>query len=461
VNTGWGAGCACLACLLSLFSDLARAADDGMEGTVAAVAVPLPPVQFRGITDKRQEIDLPTVLKRAREQSLTVLQAKERTKENKANLSETKSEMLPNVKFDAGVGRTLGNISNIGEIPSSRATLFLNPARSYYNAKAAGYMERAGEAELDSVTRESLLTAALQYYDLLRTQALVQIAEQAVQMAQRLVATTDALHQQGLAIRADVLRANTELADRQQRLLEHQRDYRVASIGLATTLHSDPTVMFVPTDNELRRTNLVAVSEVTEDLTNRALASRPEVSAASQKVAASKQQKKSAEWGQLIPSFGVEHWFGGFTGNRDTFYFVEWNVLDQMGGLLSSRSRAAKARVKQAQLHREQVGDRVAAEVLTARERVLTAGEQITTSQQAVTQAEEALRVSEERLREVVGVLRDSGITVLEVLQAQEALTRARRNFINAVVDYNQAQVGLAHSLGNPSDAMSTQAIPR
>lgn len=429
--------------------------------TETTPVVSLAPLQLRGITDKRQEIDLPTVLQLAREQSLTVLQAKERTKENKANLSGAKAEMLPNLKFDAGIGRTLGNISNIAEIPSSRATLFLNPARSYFTAKAAGNMERAGEAELDSVTRDVLLTAALQYYDLLRAQGLAQIAEQALEMAQRLVAITDALHQQGLAIRADVLRANTELADRQQRLLEGQRDYRVASIGLSTTIHSDPTVMFVTTDNELRQTNLVAIGAATEELTNRALATRPEVSAASQKVAASVQQSKAAEWGQLVPSFGVEHWFGGFRGDRDTFYFVEWNVLDQLGGLLTSRSRAEKARVKQAQLHREGVSDRVVAEVLTARERVLTAGERINTSQQAVAQVEETLRVSEERLREVVGVLKDSGITVLEVLQAQEALTRARRNFVNALVDYNQAHAEWTHSLGDPSYAVSTQAIPR
>jgi outer membrane protein TolC len=120
--------------------------------------------------------------------------------------------------------------------------------------------------------------------------------------------------------------------------------------------------------------------------------------------------------------------------------------------LLGTRRRAEKARVKQAQFRQEQVRDRIEAEVLAARERVLTAEEQITTAQQAVAQAEETLRVSEQRLKEVGGVLKDSSINVLEVLQAQDALNRARRNFVNALVDYNQAEAELLFAPGEIKD---------
>ncbi len=424
------------------------------EGETTPAVMPLAPIQLRTINGKRQEIDLPTVLKLAQERNLAVGQAQERANEQRANLASARAELLPNLKFDTGIGRTLGNISNIAQIPNARATLFLNPARSIFTAKAVDKLAQATEADLQSVMQGTLLTAIVQYYDLLRAQGQIRIAEQAVEAAQRLVTTTKALHEQGLAIRADVLRAQTELADKQQRLLEVQRDYRVASINLATTLNLDPTVTLFPTDREIRQTTGEIGKLGNEEigkLVERALKKRPETASAAQTLSAAQQQRKATVLGQIIPGFGVERWFGGFTGDRSTFYFVEWNILDQLGLLLGTRRRAEKARVKQAQLRQEQVSDRIEAEVLAARERVLTAEEQIHTAQQAVAQAEETLRVSEERLREVVGVLKDSSINVLEVLQAQDALNRARRNFVNALVDYNQAEAGLLYALGEIS----------
>jgi outer membrane protein TolC len=111
-----------------------------------------------------------SVLKLAQERNLTIAQARERANEQRANLAGARAELLPNLKFDTGIGRTLGNISNIADVPNARATLFLNPARSIFTAKAVGRLTQASEADLQSATQGTLLTAIVQYYDLLRAQ---------------------------------------------------------------------------------------------------------------------------------------------------------------------------------------------------------------------------------------------------------------------------------------------------
>ena len=54
--------------------------------------------------------------------------------------------------------------------------------------------------------------------------------------------------------------------------------------------------------------------------------------------------------------------------------------------------------------------------------------------EQAVNDAEEALRLNQERQARNIGL-------PLEVLEAEEALTRARLDFYRAIVEVNQAQV--------------------
>jgi outer membrane protein TolC len=55
--------------------------------------------------------------------------------------------------------------------------------------------------------------------------------------------------------------------------------------------------------------------------------------------------------------------------------------------------------------------------------------------------AAETLKLSEERKEFAVG-------NVLEVIQAEQDLTRARADYANAVVDYDKAQYALTRAIG-------------
>jgi Outer membrane protein len=89
----------------------------------------------------------------------------------------------------------------------------------------------------------------------------------------------------------------------------------------------------------------------------------------------------------------------------------------------------------------EKTRDDVIHQAVDAQTRVLSLRGQIDQAARAVDAAAETLKLSEERKEFAVG-------NVLEVIQAEQDLTRARTDYANAVVDYNKAQYALTRAIG-------------
>jgi len=68
-------------------------------------------------------------------------------------------------------------------------------------------------------------------------------------------------------------------------------------------------------------------------------------------------------------------------------------------------------------------------------------GDQLATAQRAVGAAEEALRLAQQRKEFAVGI-------VLEYIQAEQDLTRARLGHLKAATEFNKAQYTLSKAIG-------------
>ena len=81
--------------------------------------------------------------------------------------------------------------------------------------------------------------------------------------------------------------------------------------------------------------------------------------------------------------------------------------------------------------------------MVEARARVQSQADQLAISSRAIQAAEETLRLSQQRKELAVGV-------VLETVQAEQELTRARLDYLNAIAEYNKAQYALKRAIGDP-----------
>jgi outer membrane protein TolC len=89
----------------------------------------------------------------------------------------------------------------------------------------------------------------------------------------------------------------------------------------------------------------------------------------------------------------------------------------------------------------EKTRDAVIGEVVDTQTLVLSLRRQIDQAAQGVDAGAEGLKLSEERKEFAVA-------NVLEAIQAEQDLTRARIDYANAVVDYNKAQYALTRAIG-------------
>jgi len=186
-------------------------------------------------------------------------------------------------------------------------------------------------------------------------------------------------------------------------------------------------------------------------LIEQALASRPELKESRSLVAAAQDTRKGATYGPLIPSLGAQVFGGGLGGGPDggsSHFGAEGDYLVGLswrigpGGLFDpGRVHASKARLAQAELGESKLRDDIASEVLTQIARVQSLDDQIAMAEAKLAAATETLRFTRERKQYGVGI-------VLEDIQAQQDVQRARADYLNAIAEFNKAQFELSKAIG-------------
>ena len=129
-----------------------------------------------------------------------------------------------------------------------------------------------------------------------------------------------------------------------------------------------------------------------------------------------------------------------FGAQEDYLIGLNWRIGP--GGLFDfTRSRVAESRLRSAELVTERLNDQVTREVVEAFTRWQSLGDQIAATQHALEAAQEGLTLARQRREFAVGI-------VLETIQAEQDLTRARLDYLRTIAAFNQAQYALRKATG-------------
>ena len=259
----------------------------------------------------------------------------------------------------------------------------------------------------------------------------------------------------GIAFKGDALRAEVQ-ADRDHLALRQAQELvTVSAARLVRTLHLDAKVDLVAPADDLVPLTLVATNAALETLLAQARAARPEVKQSRAQVAAAYQVRNGAKYGPLIPSLGAQLFAGGLGGgidggpgrfgeSEDYQFTLGWRLGP--GGLFDrGRIRAGEARLRVAQFTDEKLADEITREVVAGHARLRSLSDQLNTAGHAVRAADESLRLTSQRKEFAVGV-------VLEHVQAEQDLTRARLDYLNVVAEFNRAQFELRRAIGDATE---------
>lgn len=346
----------------------------------------------------------------------------------------------------AGVGA-----AGTGSPPVPGVFAAFHLADAIFQPLAACQFTRSRQAASAAVRNDVLLDVALAYLELLRALQDVTIAEEARHNAQQLADLTDTHARAGEGLQADADRAHVELAIRENDLEQARESLQVASARLAELLRLDPTVKLQPIEPSVAPIELVAEDELLSELVAQALENRPELAESRHLVSEAVELLKREQFAPLIPSLalGVSYGsFGGGEGDGLEDFDDRWDLdlmafweLRNLGFGDHAALRATRSRLQQARLRQVAVMDRVAREVTEAQAQVQARRQQIGTAEQGVKAALSSYERNLERIRDRLGL-------PIEVLQSIQALAQARREYLRAVIDYNNAQFTLHRSLG-------------
>jgi outer membrane protein TolC len=451
-------------------------------------------------------IDLPTVVLVARAENLDIRAARQRVQAAQGRLERTVGGVLPAIvptalfeHVEGTVRATPGDLVNVGfdSLQFAGAIQWaINPGKVIYDIVAAKRRLAATEYMELAVVLETTRRASTQFYELVRFQARVTAAHQAVSEAEELLRISELRIRTGTGVPADELRAEARVAERRQDLIVALKAFYDASVALALTLHLDASVTLVPGVTAVAPQTLVREDLSLDDLLAIAVQYRPDLDSARAVVLALAADRGGTWWDSFGSQFQVGYQVGAITGHSNNTAEAEGipgNLLlnpSSRSGSFSSNAfangavkevisrgakrlegsgdesfgvhgqqrgtagvgwrlslsafgdlKTARALERESVIAAEAQLDQVRAQVVTSQQASRANHELIDLARHQVRSAEEALRLTQANL--AAGTM-----TTLDVLQSQDALAQARVRFADAVVRYNQSQVNLLAAIG-------------
>lgn len=387
--------------------------------------------------------------------------------QSQAALQEARAELYPTVSVNGTLQGQNTTSSSTEVVPTPGGGLTFNTNTSeelgiglssgvdvVYNLYSSGRREsniRAAEErvqltelEVERRQEELRLATANEYYDLQAAIEAIRISQAFLEEAERNLRDTTLREEVGVGTRFDVLRAEVQVANARQDLVNSRRARQVAQRTLARRLNVPPslTITTVPVDiagtwplgleesivlafqNRAELEQQLTQREINEELSQAALAALgPQV--------------------DLFANYSINDILTQEDRFSDNYSFgarVSWTLFE--GGAARARSQQRELDIEIAERNFEESRNTIRLSVESAYFNLQSNLTNIDTARLAVEQAQEALDLA---------ILRfDAGVgTQLDILNAQSELTDAEVNLVQAIVGYNRSLAELKRAVSN------------
>lgn len=308
--------------------------------------------------------------------------------------------------------------------------------------QASRHAANASRADSISTREQVILLVVSQYIGTLRSIADVQASQSRVDLAQALYNQAADLQKEGVGTGIDTLRANVELQNENQRLLEAQATRETSLFGLSRLLNLDPRQQIELGDSlSFFDTPQPDVEASIEE----SLAVRPEWKSLQEQMHAAENQKKAA-FDSRLPSV---HFSGNWAelGTEPSSVIPTYTYSGTLsmplftGGRIRAETVRADLDLQKLRQQQADLRNQIALDVKTALINLDSARSQVRVANLGVQLSREEVDQARDRFN--AGVANN-----IEVIQAQDSLARANDNQIAALYRFNQARADLARSIG-------------
>lgn len=300
----------------------------------------------------------------------------------------------------------------------------------------------ASKADSLSTREQVILLVVSQYIGTLRSVANVEASKSRVELAQALYDQAADLQKEGVGTGIDTLRANVELQNEKQRLLEAQNERDSNLFGLNKLLNLDPRQPVELADSLSFFETPQPEVELSID---QALSSREEWRAITAREKSAQLQKQSTQY-QRLPSLRFDgNWayFGtsATTGIPTYQYQASVNMPLFTSGRIKAQVVKADLELQKLEQQKVDLRNQIALDVKTSLLNLDSARNEVQVANLGVQLAKDEVDQARDRFR--AGVANN-----IEVISAQDSLARANDNQILALYRFNQSRAEFARAIG-------------
>ncbi|WP_020676787.1 TolC family protein [Geopsychrobacter electrodiphilus] len=300
---------------------------------------------------------------------------------------------------------------------------------------AAAATSRAAAHAYASTEQDLLLQTLTAYYRVLNAASLLKTAKEEVNQTEAHLHTAQALFDQGVVTRNDLLQAEVRLASSRQQVLARAGSEENAWLTLNYLTARPPEAR-----GELSAGPLPSLEPETEPT-----ATRPDLLAQSERIESAQEALRQAKGDyrpELFAHLGADYVENSYV-QEQTIYSTTVGLRMTLynGGLRNAKLRQAEENVHREQQRLTNLQQRARLETQSARNDARVAAQQIAVAQSAIRQAEENLRINQNRYKEQIG-------TATDVLDAQTLLTQAKTDLVRTQFDYQVAVARVRHAAG-------------
>src|SRR5271156_418083 len=383
--------------------------------------------------------------------------------ESDRNSQIARSALLPQANVAASGAVNQYNVQSIERAPKreglgpyqiinagpnfSQTILDFPKIRAYQIGREGTHQARADE----QTAREIVVNAVVdQYLLILRALATRDAASVRVKLAQRLYEQATELQKTGVGLSIDTVRANVELQNERQNLIDAETLTHTTKYGLAALLD-------LPRDQDLEAADHMDFFDLPaldrQLLLDQALTSRPEIKSFNSQQRIAKLTTDSAGE-QRLPQLD----FSGFwlyQGSRfdNGIPAYTYALSLEFPIFTGGRIRAEEARAKLEEQHVAEARRQLEAQIV---DEVKSALDELTAARNSVDVANLGLQLAQEEVAQAQRRFAAGVTTNVEVITAQDALARANDNQIAALYQFNVSRASLARATGE-IEAMYTK----
>lgn len=310
------------------------------------------------------------------------------------------------------------------------------------NIKSGELGVQAASLTTDREKENIRLNVIQAYYNVLEAQKTIGVDQSSVDNYQAHLTNVEQLFSAGSKARIDVLRSSVELSNARQTLIKAQNAYEVDLSKLRNILNMDPNEPLTLTDDF----SYAAFPRELGSCVDYARQNRKDLQVDQYTLQQKELAVKAAKAG-LLPtldlSVGASWDKQGLPSNDNHTYTAgvkaSWDIFDS--GVNKAKIAAAKTALEVAKLTLEQDQNSVDLAVRQAYYNMREAEKRFVSTQDAVTQAKEDYFIASEKYKAGEGLM-------LDIIDAQLALSTAQLNYISAQYDYARYKAEVENAMG-------------